>query len=426
MLSPRRVRAAALAVLVAVTFIVAAIVVPGLVSSREAPAPVEVGDPPGPGGLAIGLHEANANLLWHPAARPRVEPAFEPSRRRVTALRPDLHRVLVDWSSVQPEPDRAPSWDGPNAGCLRDVPPCAAFGGVREKLRAVASQQRAVGGWDVVVVLTGTPAWAAEPGGGCERAGTQPRSRPPSAEAMGAYRELIASLLGVAEEEGVRLRWWSPWNEPNHPFFVSPQRSRCERDAPTLAPAAYSRLVRAARDALEGSGGRHELVLGETAAYDRPRARATATVEFARALPRDVACAGRVWAHHEYEGGDDVVDDLVAALDGHGCPHAKRVWITETGAGDPTFQGDRARSGSSLRSDCRAIHSTLRRWHAHPRVDAAFQYTFREDDQFPVGLADTQLTALYPTYAVWRAWSAGRRPADPPPPRPEACTAGSG
>jgi hypothetical protein len=38
-------------------------------------------------------------------------------------------------------------------------------------------------------------------------------------------------------------------------------------------------------------------------------------------------------------------------------------------------------------------------------VDAAFQYTFREDTAFPVGLADAGLDRLYRAYAAWQAWS---------------------
>ena len=40
-------------------------------------------------------------------------------------------------------------------------------------------------------------------------------------------RQDRASLYDLAVSEGVNIRWWSPWNEPNGPFFISPQRSRC-------------------------------------------------------------------------------------------------------------------------------------------------------------------------------------------------------
>jgi hypothetical protein len=47
-------------------------------------------------------------------------------------------------------------------------------------------------------------------------------------------------------------------------------------------------------------------------------------------------------------------------------------------------------------------------------VDVAFQYTFREDTAYPVGLADPGLTRTYPAYDLWAAWGA-REPADPAP-----------
>ena len=56
---------------------------------------------------------------------------------------------------------------------------------------------------------------------------------------------------------------------------------------------------------------------------------------------------------------------------------------------------------------CRALDAALRAWAADPRVDAAFQYTFREDDAFQVGLADAELTHLRPAYAAWRAAADG-------------------
>ena len=77
---------------------------------------------------------------------------------------------------------------------------------------------------------------------------------------------------------------------------------------------------------------------------------------------------------------------------------------------------------ASLRAQCRAQDAALRRWADDPRVDAAFQYTFREDTAYPVGLADAALTRAYPTYDLWAAWGA-REPSDPPPALPQACAA---
>ena len=43
-------------------------------------------------------------------------------------------------------------------------------------------------------------------------------------------------------------------------------------------------------------------------------------------------------------------------------------------------------------------------------MQAAFQYTFRDDPAFPVGLADVGLTRTWPTYDEWLAWGGDRTP----------------
>jgi hypothetical protein len=79
---------------------------------------------------------------------------------------------------------------------------------------------------------------------------------------------------------------------------------------------------------------------------------------------------------------------VTAALARHRCPREHRVWITETGA-------------SAGRRACPRMRSALRAWARDPRVDAAFQYSFRDDPVFPVGLADAALTELRPVYRAW-------------------------
>ncbi len=64
---------------------------------------------------------------------------------------------------------------------------------------------------------------------------------------------------------------------------------------------------------------------------------------------------------------------------------------------------------------CKAMNVALTDWYKNPRVDVAFQYTFREDDLFPVGLVDPGLTKTYPTFFLWRAWGQRSNAAAPPP-----------
>jgi hypothetical protein len=364
--------------------------------------------------LATGLAEGNAQLL---AEEP--DPAFAPWRDRVVALRPTYVRVLVDWARLQPAPDAPPALELPADGCLRGLPPCAPFAGLRAQLEALAARQRAdPGRWLGVLSVHGVPDWAARPAGGCERSDAAPRSRPITPAGLVAYRELLAALVGLARRTGARIVAWSPWNEPNHPAFLSPQRATCAAAAPSLAPAVYAELVRAARAAL---GPGRALLLGEQAGYDRDTPRSTAISSFVAALPEDVACASRRWSQHAYaeldpEPGEDPVGTLLRALDERPCTRGAHVWVTETGAGGADPGGDRPLDPEALQAGCAAQETLLRRWADDPRVDAAFQYTFREDTAYPVGLADAGLTRTYPTYELWRAWGGDRAPEDPPPP----------
>jgi hypothetical protein len=360
---------------------------------------------PPPPRLAIGLAEQNPHLI-DPGAVP--EP-FAAWRDRVAALRPRFFRLIVDWSRVQPDGAVPPDWDAERDGCLRGEGPCAPYAGVRALLRAIASRRIAdgdAGGWEVVASVHGAPAWAKDPAPGCPAGG---RIRSDS------YRALLRSLERLGRDEGVRIQWWSPWNEPNHPAFLAPQRAACGAEQPAISPGAYADLVRAAQAELPASA---RLVLGEVAGYDRPRGEAVAAAEFAAALPPDVVCAGEVWGQHAYigrgstalaadreEGGHaGLLRDVKAALDAHGCPREHRLWITETGA-----------TGIDA---CAGMDAALRAWEADPRVDVAVQYTFREDPAFRVGLADPALTRQLPAYAAWLAWGGARDPAGPPPPVP--------
>jgi hypothetical protein len=96
-------------------------------------------------------------------------------------------------------------------------------------------------------------------------------------------------------------------------------------------------------------------------------------------------------------GNGELLDAVDGAQRARGCP--KPIWITETG----TFA-----------RDCASADAALRAWANDPRVEAAFQYTFREDPEFPVGLADAELKAPYGAYEAWRAWGRAGTPPDDP------------
>ena len=198
------------------------------------------------------------------------------------------------------------------------------------------------------------------------------------------------------------LAYLSPWNEPNHPYFISPQRARCSSRSPALSPGVYAQLLaRAMGSELAADGGGHRMILGELAGYTTSGPRDTSIGEFVADLPSDVVCLGAVWSVHAYARRGAAappagpVGALEDALDRRGpCGRRARVWITETGAGASHAGDPRTGGEADAAAGCRGLALTLARWYADPRVDAVFQYTFREDDLFPVGLADARLTPI--------------------------------
>jgi hypothetical protein len=212
---------------------------------------------------------------------------------------------------------------------------------------------------------------------------------------MADYGSFIARVLEEARTAGADLRYWSPVNEPNHPFFLSPQRQVCRASAPSAAIAPYVAMARTLKRELDQAPGDQELVLGELAGLDERRPMTTSIEEFVSRLPRDLVCSAKVWSQHGYVGGRDPVDDLERGLRRKGCDRPA-IWMSQMKA-------------------CGRLHRRLMRWYKDPRVTAAFQYTFREDDLFPTGLVKTDLSESYPALGEWTAWGGSRAPTDPPP-----------
>lgn len=334
------------------------------------------------------------------------------------ALRPTYVRVFYDWAQADGALDRRAE------GCLRDELPCGAYGGLTAQLRAIAGQAlRDPGRFRPVLTIYGVPDRYATGPRPCERAGTTARSRTLTSAGLAAYRRLLTRILALARREGAAITWVSPWNEPNHPFFISPQRAACTATAKSLAPGAYARIVRAARTALAAAPApRPRLLLGEFAGYLAPTPRTSAIGEMVGALPDDVACAASAWAVHQYVRPDgrspDAVGALEAALEGRRCTARTPVWVTETGAGIRVPGEGPGRTEPD--AGCRALAARLTAWDDDPRVGAVFQYSFREDPTFPAGLMDTALRHERPAYALWRAWAAAE-PSGPPPALPKTC-----
>ena len=376
-------------------------------------------------GPAFGLTEDNADLLWNPSvAAPTGGASFRTARAGLTALHPTYMRLLIDWAALQPRAGESPTLAAAVDGCARSVGPCGPYGGLRAELAAIASQQRgAPGSFQVVLDIFGAPPWAALSARGCELAGTTPFARPLQPDAIAAYRKLIASLLALGASVGVPLEWWSPWNEPNDPRFISPQRAACGEQT-ALSPTVYAQLARAMFSELRAHGGTHHEILGELndLQFDSPHT--TSVGDFVAALPRDVLCLGTVWSIHDYAArprsgpAPDGVSALERALEVRGgCATLAPIWVTESGAGAPHPGRPRPVGSTDERAGCEALAIQLQRWYRDPRVAVVFQYSFREDPAFPVGLLSADLGHVYPSYGLWRAYVRARvRGASPPTP----------
>lgn len=342
--------------------------------------------------LAIGLTEGDPRLLVPSGITRGVA-------RKAVALKPSYVRVLVPWERLQPYANRKPNWDSPPGGCPPINPGCRSPSGLRSLLAAIKQRQAADGGWKILAVPYFTPPWAASPITGCQRK----RSRHPRAQLprIAPYRTFLRGLNALGDTVGVKIDYITPWNEPNHPGFLQPQRAICNRNSKALSPAAYATLVRAAQKEL-----RYEqtLVLGSLAGLQEPRVYGAGAAEFIKGLPRDVACIDGPFAQHAYvgrpgRGGREprranpasaarsgLLDDVLGALDAKRCAQAKRLWIGETGTFDHR---------------CEAMSAALRSWARDDRVDAAFQYTFREARAFPVGLVSPSMLVTYGSYRAW-------------------------
>ena len=382
--------------------------------------------PTGPG-LAIGISEQNPALFWSAKAKPDLG-AFGPWRDRLVALRAALYRLSVDWAAIQPTQHDAPDFGQRNDGCMRGIKPCRSYDGIREILQAIHSEQQDGGGFEVLVAIYGVPDWAAAPATGCQLPGIGSLSRPITAAGLNGYRALIRSLLALGRQEGVALRWWTPWNEPNGYLFISPQRKACSPHSPALSPAIYTRLARAMRAELASAPNSPRLVIGELADITRPSEHGVSVPEFWRALPDDVVCSAAVYSQHEYARsggrpeGKGAVGQLEDLLGARPCARGKPIWVTESGVGGTHAGSKRAATPAAQREDCRSLDALWAKWRDDPRVQAAFQYTFRDDPTYPVGLADAALTHSWPTYDLVRAWGGSRNSTDPAPPLPAGCS----
>ena len=197
-----------------------------------------------------------------------------------------------------------------------------------------------------------------------------------------------------------------------------------------MAPTVYGQLARAMAAQLRVSDPDASIVLGELNGLTRDSTHATSVQSFLAALPDDVLCLGPVWSVHAYAayGSDAGTTDPVSALEAAlgrrgGCAAGAPVWVTETGAGAPDPGAPGGVSPAQQLQACRALAARLQGWLTEPRVQAVFQYTFRDDPAFPVGLVSADLRSLHPVYGLWLTLAHRRATGAPAPSLLNACSA---
>ncbi len=224
-------------------------------------------------------------------------------------MRPTYYRFMVDWAkNVDAEGKFDPV--APQGGCLRTLPPCAGWFGIRAQLEAIAVAQKAAPGrFRVLADVYDTPAMLARPPSGCETSDAEPRSRPP--RDLEDYKAMLRAVHAEAERAGVEIELWAPWNEPNHAYFISPQRSRCDPGAESVSVRRYVELARAAQEVV----GADRVVPAELAGVSRERRSPPASPSSSAPCPRDLVCGAPVFTQHDYDGGPDPLPLLKRELD---------------------------------------------------------------------------------------------------------------
>jgi len=406
-------------------------------AAPAAPAPEAASDRPvRPPTLAVGLVTTDAGALTPPAT---PVPGFEAAQAATDRIAPRFVRVDVRWDLLQPEEGAA--LDPARVigdGCGREgAQPCSGPISLARTLGALKAAQAAhPGRYRPLISFWGMPGWAGAAGDGCEAAQAREGARPLAPGKEPAYRAAVAAVWGAVRAAGLQGADWTPWNEPNAPYFLDPQRASCAPDAEPRSPAQFSRLVvamdaeldRLRAAAPEGSPARGDrLVVGELAAWGAPSRRAVPADEFLRALPDDVLCRADVLSVHGYlearprSGKGEPIAAGLRELDRRPCLDGRPAWITETAVGAPRAGGRRQAQASTLQAECRLMDRQLDRWYHDPRVTAAFQYSVREDPAFPTGLLPEDLSRTFPVAQVWAAWGGDRAPEAAPPAVPADC-----
>jgi hypothetical protein len=244
-------------------------------------------------------------------------PDYQVMLKRMRGAGATATRFWVTWDHIAPEGSVKPAgFDASNP-----ADPAYRWDATDRALRAVKAA-----GLEPIVTISEAPQWAERYQPGDELLMPTDRYlgtvRPDAAE-FAQFAHAITTRYGGSFAGLPRVRWWQPWNEPNHHNDLNPQFEIAPDEAatattPLASPAIYRELLQGFAQAAHAVHADNVVVAGGLAPFFRPQpgGRASAPLTFARELlcmdaanrPK-ASCPGGplefdAWSQHPYTSGD--------------------------------------------------------------------------------------------------------------------------
>ena len=156
-----------------------------------------------------------------------------------------------------------------------------------------AAQMR---GMEVLFTIWGTPPWA--------NGGAAENRAPTAVKDLEDFSYAIASRYSGRYIGYPFVRFYTVWNEPNLPAFLSPQYDALGR---SVAPGLYARLYRAGYRGIKAANPLAQVALGDTSPWGSAVAGSHPPGRFAELLSRvRPRLPFDAWAHHPYATSPDL------------------------------------------------------------------------------------------------------------------------
>jgi hypothetical protein len=189
-------------------------------------------------------------------------------------------RLLVQWNETAKTRPANPS---------NPFDPAYELDDVDEAVRAAQQNDQ-----EVILTLSGTPRWA--------NGGKSPNVMPRRVADFTAFSRAIALRYSGRYQGYPFVRFFSIWNEPNLPGFLTPQFDSRGR---SVAPANYAKLAAAAYSGIKAGNRRARVAIGETSARGSDKATGIRPTHSPGKFAELVAKANPrlkfdAWSHHPY------------------------------------------------------------------------------------------------------------------------------